>query len=61
MQPRPEQRRLAEVAHVLADVDQRATEARNVAKAAASRKPLTLVSYGLREGEVRGLSRRGAA
>ncbi|MEV0186134.1 hypothetical protein AB0I54_43940 [Streptomyces sp. NPDC050625] len=35
----------------------RGTQARNIAKAAAARKLLTLVSYGLRDGEVRCLAR----
>lgn len=36
----------------------RGTEARNIAKTAAARKLLTLVYYGLRDGEVRCLARR---
>ncbi|MFE0062872.1 transposase [Streptomyces sp. NPDC059003] len=36
----------------------RGTEARNIAKAAAARKLLTLVYYGLRDGEVRCVTRQ---
>ena len=36
----------------------RGSQARNIAKAAAARKLLTLVYYGLRDGEVRCLARR---
>lgn len=39
----------------------RGTEARNIAKTAAARKLLTLVYYGLRDGEVRCLARRDTA
>ncbi|PWI05278.1 hypothetical protein DIZ27_40250 [Streptomyces sp. NWU339] len=42
-------------------VDRRGTPARNVAKAAAARKLLTLVYYALRDGEVRCLAKTGPA
>jgi hypothetical protein len=41
-------------------VDRRGKQAKNIAKVAAARKLLTLVYYGLRDGEIRCLAERGA-